>query len=489
MNYIAEILKFNHDSDVALLINHYDSISMLSMLSVTRREMTHSAFLAELLKENSFHGLGNLPMQLFIEVILGRAIKQNTMLAGSKGNPVFFTELKNAILTRRLEPSNIVVDTEKDFKDYDGGNSGRVDILAKCRVKDVERLNQSNKTVRFLNIIIENKVFANERDEQTEKYYKHFNALLAPRSKYNIYVYLTPSDPKVLDNLKEPECVCKEFVQINYQDILEGVINPLLANPELNDRARFILTEYKRSLGVSFDDVESITIRNSKKSRLRTVIMAIDDAEAQALFSCWTKYKEILTCAINEYNRDADVETDNMVKRQMFEYKGQSYSMGRIVQAVIADHVNDYKYDEMNDLFKDCTGKILKKTELEKVFNNYFCDEQLQTKDIFSTYVFSNWNKNNFPKFCAIVKDHGWYDIKEYKDPIPTAEDSMLLREFYKKHETFITTMLEVVRRLDETPEFDAIAKRSTSTRQRPSYTVSGLRENYGYDIMDVKCE
>ena len=171
MNYTAEIQRFNSDKRVSQLHSKYEVGTFLNCLSVSRREVSHSKFLAELLKEDSFHGMGTLPLQLLMEAILDRAIKQDTRLIECTDKKVMFPSFKSAIMARNLSLSDIEVTAEKCFSDKDG-NSGRIDILVTCRVKPLMR--ENGKPVEFINIIIENKIDAKESDKQTEKYYKHF---------------------------------------------------------------------------------------------------------------------------------------------------------------------------------------------------------------------------------------------------------------------------------------------------------------------------
>lgn len=49
MNYVAEIQRFNSDKRVSQLHSKYEVGAFLNCLSVSRREMSHSKFLAELL--------------------------------------------------------------------------------------------------------------------------------------------------------------------------------------------------------------------------------------------------------------------------------------------------------------------------------------------------------------------------------------------------------------------------------------------------------
>ena len=102
MNVHSEIQRFNADPRIGYLHSMYESNSFMNCLSVSRREMSHSRFLSELLKEESFHDAGTLPLQLFLEAVLDRAIKQGTRLKEHPEKAVMFPSLKSAILARSL---------------------------------------------------------------------------------------------------------------------------------------------------------------------------------------------------------------------------------------------------------------------------------------------------------------------------------------------------------------------------------------------------
>ena len=494
MNYTAEIQRFNADKRISQLHSKYEVGAFLNCLSVSRREMSHSKFLAELFKEESFHGTGTLPLQLLMEVILDRAIKQETKQIEYPRKNVIFPSFKSAIMERNLSLSDIEVTAEKCFSDNDG-NSGQVDILVTCRVKPLMR--ENGKPVEFINIIIENKIDVTEYDRHTEKCYKHFNAFLknkgagrvdtsvrkgGSRALYNLYVYLTPAAPSEMEGLKEPLSKCKEYVQICYQDILDRVLIPLLEQESLSPRGRFFIEEYQRSLGVSYDNVEISTVGGTPKLNVNTIIMAISKKESDELYQLWSDYEDLFKAAINEKNWQDDDDCDgdnssNTNRRVRYEYKGQPFTMGRLVEAVILDHLPEYSTDNMNQLFKDVVncGIVTKKPK-----SSYFERiEEINTKDICRICVFKKWTERGqfqFSDFCNKVKELGWYEVKEYKEEQISPEDSLKLVEFYTKHEKLLTTAMEVIRREHKDgigSDARALLKRTKSHRNRSTYCVT----------------
>ena len=494
MNYTAEIQRFNADKRISQLHSKYEVGAFLNCLSVSRREMSHSKFLAELFKEESFHGTGTLPLQLLMEVILDRAIKQETKQIEYPRKNVIFPSFKSAIMERNLSLSDIEVTAEKCFSDNDG-NSGQVDILVTCRVKPLMR--ENGKPVEFINIIIENKIDVTEYDRHTEKCYKHFNAFLknkgagrvdtsvrkgGSRALYNLYVYLTPAAPSEMEGLKEPLSKCKEYVQICYQDILDRVLIPLLEQESLSPRGRFFIEEYQRSLGVSYDNVEISTVGGTPKLNVNTIIMAISKKESDELYQLRSDYEDLFKAAINEKNWQDDDDCDgdnssNTNRRVRYEYKGQPFTMGRLVEAVILDHLPEYSTDNMNQLFKDVVNCGIVTTNPK---SSYFEEiKEIQTKDVCSICVFKKWTERGqfqFSDFCNKVKELGWYEVKEYKEEQISPEDSLKLVEFYTKHEKLLTTAMEVIRREHKDgigSDARALLKRTKSHRNRSTYCVT----------------
>ena len=157
INPIQRILDFNRDSLVRQLTNLYGTPSLFDVLDVSRREMSISAFLADLFREDGFHGMGNLPLMLLLEKVLERAKAQEQQDEDMKqdlGIPEkspFFPALERSVLARTLEPYNILVNTEVAFFDPDG-NSGRTDIEIQCDINPLLPDNRGNMTIRLKSI-------------------------------------------------------------------------------------------------------------------------------------------------------------------------------------------------------------------------------------------------------------------------------------------------------------------------------------------------
>lgn len=184
--------------------------SLFHILDVARDEMTHSAFIAWLLKgENyaeqiSFDDVMH-PLRLFLNSI---GVNEDEMIG--------------------IE--SVETSTERMLSDFSEtcNSAERLDIYVQVR----------RKGKQDFEVFIENKVYSTERNEdqvdesaQTESYY---NAL-KDRGTSMRFVYLT---------VKGSEAKCKEFVPLSYQVLMDKVLVPLQTTGKYGGR----LSEYIAAL-------------------------------------------------------------------------------------------------------------------------------------------------------------------------------------------------------------------------------------------------
>lgn len=458
INPIQRILEFNRDSLVRQLMNIYGTPSLFDVLDVSRREMSFSAFLADLFREDGFHGMGSLPLMLLLEKLLERAKAQEQQDEEIKRdfkipNRYFFPALERSILARTLEPCNISANTEVTFSDPDG-NSGRTDIEIQCDISPLLPDHRKTATINHLTIAVENKIYSGERDNQTEKYFRHYDALLKngkdnhPRSQCNLYVYLAPLSDEEMLQRPMPDCACSHFIQINWNDILVGVVDPLLDQPGLSARARFFLEEFRKSLGISFSDV--ITSDSGLKPGFQTTVLALNEAQKEELIDFWGKYRDLIAWAVDEKNRNADEEdVEGANKRQYYtKGDGQGYTMSRMVQYAISEWGAMHTYDEIIDAFsirkKANTNNIIAEVDGANA-DYYFMDQIIETRDNKKCVVYKLWSQSDFDLFVQKAEDVG-IRIEQFKAVTLSKDESALLIEFYEKNEKLILTALETMR-------------------------------------------
>ena len=275
-----EIIKFKNDPDFQKLENFYYSKSFSEILGVSRREISHSGFLAWLLGNLESHNLGEFPIKKFLDIIL----KFSNDKLKSKHSDLF-----NSFVTEDYLIERLFIKSEYAIK-----NVGRLDIYIELT------LLIAGKT-KNIKLVIENKVESRENNDQTNSYYNFFNPT-ENDDNIVIYVYLTPISTLELIELTEPECNCKAFIQINYQSIVDYLIEPAL-NQNISSRTQNILTEYLKSLSQPSIDEEA----DGHKQEL---IMALANEERKLLSSFWEKNQKLILASLYAISSDPEQEKD-----------------------------------------------------------------------------------------------------------------------------------------------------------------------------------
>ena len=275
-----EIIKFKNDPDFQKLENFYYSKSFSEILGVSRREISHSGFLAWLLGNLESHNLGEFPIKKFLDIIL----KFSNDKLKSKHSDLF-----NSFVTEDYLIERLFIKSEYAIK-----NVGRLDIYIELT------LLIAGKT-KNIKLVIENKVESRENNDQTNSYFNFFNPT-ENDDNIVIYVYLTPISTLELIELTEPECNCKAFIQINYQSIVDYLIEPAL-NQNISTRTQNILTEYLKSLSQPSIDEEAA-------GHKQELIMALGNEERKLLSSFWEKNQKLILASLYAISSDPEQEKD-----------------------------------------------------------------------------------------------------------------------------------------------------------------------------------
>ena len=394
-----EIIKFKNDPDFQKLENFYYSKSFSEILGVSRREISHSGFLAWLLGNLESHNLGEFPVKKFLDIIL----KFSNDKLKSKHSDLF-----NSFVTEDYLIERLFIKSEYAIK-----NVGRLDIYIELT------LLIAGKT-KNIKLIIENKVESKENNDQTNSYFNFFNPT-ENDDNVVIYVYLTPISTLELIELTEPECNCKSFIQINYQSIVDYLIEPAL-NQNISTRTQNILTEYLKSLSQPSIDEEA----DGHKQKL---IMALGNEERKLLSSFWDKNQKLILSALyaisNDPNQDIDTRdsiTDALDKisegrdksTYQLNYNGVTFisnvkksDIG--LQTVKLLYENNLITPEIIEFLKSdrsCSFPLIKKTD-ESLNNSSEAKKyriggiaELNYNNV-EYYVARNWGKENTEKFIT----------------------------------------------------------------------------------------
>ena len=224
--------------------------------------------------------LREFPIKKFLELLVIYS-KDNQL--------VKYKELYDSIIVSDFELENIFIETERTIKGV-----GRLDVYVETTIK---YLNKS----RNLRLIIENKVGTKEHSDQTFKYFDYYEGI-KQKGDINLYVFLTPISSLDLLELEEPECSCKDYIQVNYQSVVDFLLEPALQR-NITDKTKFIIKEYLQSLSQPTLDKEDEEYKQG-------LIMALGTDERNLLTKFWEKNQKLILAALYAISSDPEQEKD-----------------------------------------------------------------------------------------------------------------------------------------------------------------------------------
>ena len=335
---IDDIIAFNNDVDVQRLKEIYYSQTLPEIFAVSRRELTHSSFLAWLFATSSNHGLGTAPLVQLLELYVLKSREQKKNWITDK--------LSNAIITRDFHISECISVTEEAV--VTANARGRADIVLTCEIT------LPNLSLNKLKIVIENKVYSDEHGNQTQTYFDYYESIKEKQEKV-LYIYLTPPTSIA-------DADCPEFIHITYQDLLEHVFEPIRRRIDISKRTQFILNEYISSLSIPADVIEDKNV-----THIQTSILAIGMEEKELLQAFWDKNNRLIIAALTAISSDDDNEAiddakkllQNLSQRDFSKYMVNGngpYCKNRTVEAAVKLYLeknNDTTIDELKNIFPD----------------------------------------------------------------------------------------------------------------------------------------
>lgn len=316
-DYLKQIIAFNGDTSIISLREKFNQPSFFEIISKERSETTYSAFLKWLFQENSLNKSISNPLSLLLDVLVRRCEEQKGHVDSILSN----IPIKRSIVTRNISIQPVIVETEKsvssltqhitfpskcgvlsysDLGKISAKSKDKIDLFIECEIESDDK----DITANRIQIIIENKINTGEGNikkvfktgvaayddaTQTKRYYigtkfssydLATNQAIDGKEVIQIYVYLTPSAPQ------KDSCKDNHFVQISYQDIVDGILVPMLSSPSLSERSRFFVEEFLNQL--VFPSLNGTTMHPS---------IAIGEHYSEELTKIWNKYQPLLSDA------------------------------------------------------------------------------------------------------------------------------------------------------------------------------------------------
>ena len=347
------IIKFNLDESINDLKRYYSTPTTWEIINQSRKETRHTQFLAWFFGNKDFNADPNAgPIKKLIVLLLKWANMQE--------NAAFDEELENSIYSQSLSILSYNVTPEYDILVEPYGE-GDIDILVSCvaKVNDVER---------NINIAIENKIGAPETTKkrfgkdgtettlyQTKAYYQYITKEY--KDDINLFVFLKPTD-RDLENVKQAECKCDKYIQINYQELLDNIIQPVCDQKDISVENKYRLKDYIKTLGKPAETDED-TNKN-------IIIMAMNQKERELLTIFFKNNEDLIRAAINALGDEElskSMESFDRKTRSKYSINGKGcYSMYEVLEKFV-----EFRLTNTSDSVQDIDKEIDKFIRSERV--------------------------------------------------------------------------------------------------------------------------
>lgn len=347
------IIKFNLDESINDLKRYYSTPTTWEIINQSRKETRHTQFLAWFFGNKDFNADPNAgPIKKLIVLLLKWANMQE--------NAAFDEELANSIYSQSLSILSYNVTPEYDILVEPYGE-GDIDILVSCvaKVNDVER---------NINIAIENKIGAPETTKkrfgkdgtettlyQTKAYYHYITKEY--KDDINLFVFLKPTD-RDLENVKQAECKCDKYIQINYQELLDNIIQPVCDQKDISVENKYRLKDYIKTLGKPAETDED-TNKN-------IIIMAMNQKERELLTIFFKNNEDLIRAAINALGDEElskSMESFDRKTRSKYSINGKGcYSMYEVLEKFV-----EFRLTNTSDSVQDIDKEIDKFIRSERV--------------------------------------------------------------------------------------------------------------------------
>lgn len=427
------IISHNKDAQNRKIVAFYDRKSTMEKMGIARSETAHSAFLANLLKSDNGLGLEESAIMWLLHILIER--EDNATAYSTSPIP---TDVKAAVLSQTLKYDIEEITTEKVIDDvahsYFATQSqynnkrcdDRLDIYIKLKVNGL--------SVKYLEIVIENKVLQDENGPksknssgydslfQTQRYYTACSYNKSSDTA-QLFVFLTPDEVE-----EETKAKDKHFIQISYQDVLDTIIIPQLDNNMLTSNERQELENYVDALNLPTLDIQAKKrivmamteeARTDKQTYLKKnkelIINVIKAKEKEASNSSSLTQEEQILVSFADKRKNLfaahgmDFDTfDKSKKYFVFITDGATYRIAHLCTADVAVNFAKlyYKYNsgpsigQLNNDFANVKPNIFSVCNVQK--NN--TNSALYVKIANGVYFPKNiWANNYFNKLLTMI--------------------------------------------------------------------------------------
>ena len=341
LNY-KDYLDCLKDEEYIALYNYYSKETMMEILGVSRQENPHSSFLRWLLDSSSDHGCGTMPMRKFLETVclFKEKVYEVESSLDNYRNKLWQSEdnfLRKETEIEEIKYGRYEIINQAIAKEVVLEDQRRADIFGIFKIKMPALHDNNDKGIRYLVLMIENKVYSTENYvsktdpsdhkkitcAQTELYVEDLKETVnlketieslnidwaderTEKNTIKLFVFLNAFPTSVIKNVlskiaenktdskKGPFAKSNEFITLNYQYLLDGVIEPI-SNIISDAVVKQKIKDYIRCLGqAKITSIGKQSKKRNKGDNEKYLIMALSKHEKRIAISLWTKYYKVI---------------------------------------------------------------------------------------------------------------------------------------------------------------------------------------------------
>ena len=394
VDIVTLLREYNKNLENQRLKALYNSVTVFDIIGKGRNETAHSSFLNWLLTANEVQGnSAENPLIGLLDCLVRRIYKQYRIDSFQQSDSVPYADIEpisNALLSRTLKISNIegqtevpvtsIVTSSKINEEIENwyaakkkkGRGDSIDIRITCDVGGIDCITK-------FEFIIENKIGSKEggiKDNnnvgsisyssltQTERYYYACNNGNQD-GIYQFFIYLSPASEEELEDHADEKkrlCTSNNFICINYQDLYDDIISPLLESQRLPQREEYLIQEYVRVLSIplvyklgdnSDDDKSSSDAINT------SIILATSKAERDLLIKYWNNNHILIIAALQAYEKNEVVKEHKKIVCVDDEY--HFYTKEDVIQKYYELYKEQHQSDAVTSFNQELKGIIKKR--------------------------------------------------------------------------------------------------------------------------------
>ncbi|MBD5378298.1 MAG: PD-(D/E)XK nuclease family protein [Bacteroides sp.] len=325
----------------------------LSLISKDNSEKVFSSFICWLLNNPVLANLTDSPLLNLLRVLANNAMQQ------SHKSQIDLSNLMPKWLLESVMSNNLTILGSLAKTEIQAGK-GFVDIVIGARVKYNSK-KDDQEICKNIRIVLENKVYSSEHNEQCMKYYKHYSKKLIIKNREpieNIFCFLS------IDKNVEISANDK-YIKFNYQELLDSVLLPLVNHKDhLPVNLYFYISDFIDTL---------TTIKTDKKPQI-----AMTEETKVLLRKFFENNEDLIRAAILQSD-DTDLqEAVNITSNsKMFKinFNGQTPKIVSVYpdlfHTVIQYLAVDMNSNELIKKFEELGSKYSSKNLISLDVNNY----------------------------------------------------------------------------------------------------------------------